>query len=331
MLPRIKDNVAPKEGGADQTSAHPTVASRFGFPSDFVPIHRGSDFLPTHPNYAKRTQLLHPFCSTPLLHYSTSAPTIPDHTKRSQFPNANCQSPKPNSQKTRNEPNLPPHPHPAGFPIPHYAKRTQSSYGHGMPCPCPAHNEPNPGMSSRTYSLRCASPTKNWCGKTNPITALPPPLRATHPPARGHKSRHAGKLRTTNHQLPTEIRKTNPIPRIAALLPPPIPPQTPATSIVRNEPNFRPASILPASHPHLLCETNSITSPLLLYFSTPLLHFCPCHPRLHETNPISPYRWRLAGFFPAACAIFGFPAPAPSTIGRKLSYSLAACRVAMGT
>ncbi len=46
-------------------------------------------------------------------------------------------------------------------------------------------NEPNPrtSMSSRTYSPRCVTPTKNWCGKTNPIYA--PQLCETNPISTG--------------------------------------------------------------------------------------------------------------------------------------------------
>ncbi len=48
-------------------------------------------------------------------------------------------------------------------------------------------NEPNPGMSSRTNSLRCASPMKNWCGKTNPIHPATPPIIQNKPNFTGLK------------------------------------------------------------------------------------------------------------------------------------------------
>ncbi len=211
------------------------------------------------PKNAKRTQFTVPLASRRLFQ--------PDYAKQTQSPQANCQSPKPNSQKTRNEPNLPPQ-------QPKNAKRTQF---HKANCQKPTaksqktRNEPN----STRPTAKSQQPKAKKC-ETNPIShRWHPRLCETNP---------------ISHRWHPRLCETNPIYRTPAI-PPAFPPP-----IMRNEPNSTIPSFPPPPistkrtqfaprHPSLpqLHETNPISTPLVPHA------YC-LVPQLHETNPISTYQ-----------------------------------------
>ena len=140
------------------------------------------------------------------------------------------------------------------------AKRTQSQYGHGMPCPLFQRNEPNLPHALHPPTQKC---------ETNPI-----PVRA--------RSRRAG--------MPP-LRETNPICRIAAILP------TNPPRIIRNEPNSRTGTV-PARRdapitrnkpnlPHRHHPANQST-PNYAKRTQSGYPQRPAAPYFSETNPISP-------------------------------------------
>ncbi len=208
----------------------------------------------------------------------------------------------PNSQKTQNKPNY----HPANM------RNKPNSTDRHHPNSQKMRNEPNsriptvpppPVSAKQTQSVPTPARTTTQERKTNPIH---------HPTAQTNETNPIAALRPNYSRFTTHYSlfyKTNPIPAyqlsrqpLFQRNKPNLPhPHRPTDPITRNEPNPAKSRISPRSVRVQICETNPITSPLLLFSTTPLLP--PPSPKMrnepnlpprthrpttqkHETNPI---------------------------------------------
>jgi hypothetical protein len=187
---------------------------------------------------------------------------------------------------------------PPARPAPNYAKRTQSQHHRtGTACRAPiTRNEPNYFSTSPLLHYSTSTPTiPNYAKRTQ---------FSDPPPGHAPKIRNEPNLGLAPHYSPFTAHyslfcKTNPIPPRPICETNPISTR-PTTQTCKANPIYPTARLLPPRRTPKICETNPITSPLLifsssllLYSTTPLLHFCPYHPPLCQTNPI-PVRARHA-------------------------------------
>ncbi len=166
-------------------------------------------------SHAKRASI----SLTPRFH-RRGTPAYPDQSSTIQKRETNPIYPCPSlahDQNMRNEPNLPSRWRLAGFSSTNYAKRTQSQYGHGMPCPKNTKRTqlpPTPPiyiLQSTIYNpLAQFTPTPAWptikiC-ETNPIyrpagvsPAPPPPITQNKPNFTPLPPCHAGRTSVPMH------------------------------------------------------------------------------------------------------------------------------------